>query len=156
MTTPRPDLDALDALHAKATPPPWGWTTHGEKCNCAELGTFYAFDDACTPLSGMVGCERYNEKSGEYVRVADIDESIASKDDNARYVDFDFIASLRNAYPAISAELRAARAVVEAAKAVRKTLRDCPFGFGGETSKALLDLLDAAMQDDAARGGEKS
>lgn len=105
--TPIDVAKVLEEAHAKSTPGLWGWCTTGEKCNAAMLGTFYTFDDACTPLGGHV--ERYGENGKQ---VADWDEDIAYKEDNARYADFDFIALAHNLLPALLARLREAEAVV--------------------------------------------
>lgn len=102
-------IERLGVLEAKASPGPWGWTNHGEKSNNAVLGTFYAMDDECTPLFGHVTEEEYDETTGEYKRVADLDESVAYKEDNANYADFAFMAAARNALPALLAVAEAAK-----------------------------------------------
>ena len=102
----------IKEMSNNATPAPWGWSTYGDKCNAAVLGTFYAWDDPCSPVGEHVVMEIYDEKKCEYIRVADCDETIGYKDDNANYSDFAFCANLRNRatlFEAMARELEAWR-----------------------------------------------
>jgi hypothetical protein len=91
------ELAELRRMLADMTDAPWGWRSYGDKCNAAVVGTFVEVGAGCLPVGGHVETERWNEATGEYETLADIDESIAYKDDNARFSDFAGIVQLRNA-----------------------------------------------------------
>ena len=125
-----------------ATPAPWGWESHGEKCNCAVLGTFYNLTGELMP--GRVHSEEYDEAAGDYRRVADCDEVIAGKDDNANYSDFNLIALLRNVAPQ-------ALALIESQAAENKYFRS-HFGRLLELSDKT-DAVEAAFAEVVAAAG---
>lgn len=90
--TDRPDLDALDAAEAAMTRRPW----HTE----GSVQAVYAHVKGGRPNGeGLFETGRYYGKNTEH--------PIANRDG---------IVAIRNAWPAVSAELRAAREVVEAAR----------------------------------------
>ena len=103
MITPE-QLDELERLEKQATPGPWGWTNHGEKCNCAVLGIFYNKTDE--QVGGHVTEEVYDEHTGDYKRVVEFCDAIATKEDDANYTDFALLAELRNLAPTLISTAR--------------------------------------------------
>lgn len=104
------DVGELERLEKAATPGPWCAENAGDKCNAVVIGTAFAVDDEeCErPLSGWP--EFYDDEGEE---IATRDEFVASLDDSEAVnpvADAAFIVALRNAAPALFAELRALRA----------------------------------------------
>jgi len=121
------DLDALDALHKDATPGPW----HRE------------------PLYWTM---RIVEKAGHDVAEGLPDGTMwprwPSRDDA------DYIVALRNAYPALSAELRRLRELVREQAEARDAWDDWVERDSGKTLETAWNELDRAEEALYAAGKE--
>ena len=96
MTAPT-DLDALDALHAAGTAGEWGICRE-------ELSRDFSDEEQEAAFPRTIGPLSYIEHDSDDVDVVEADAAL--------------IVALRNAYPAIAAELRRARKIEAAARAL--------------------------------------
>lgn len=129
------DLDRLDALEKAATPGPWEW--HFEDASVLAINGPGHLEDHVLWAQVCPACQK---SGGRCTAPSDADANA--------------IVRLRNAYPAMSAELRALRAEVERLRAVRDAAEPCCDALrdiAGDGHRAYLDAWDAAL--DAATGG---
>lgn len=134
------DLAALQALAEGATPRPWSYLAYGEKDNSWGIGVFqYEDGTTCTDSVNDEDAERYlaagepDEWDGALCSepVCENTASMANLSDAA------FIVALVNAWPSLSAELAAAREVVEAAAAFA----------GKQVSVDVTEIIEQVVRD---------
>jgi hypothetical protein len=99
------DLDALDALHARCTPPPW-YAHNPDDDSCMNV-----FAVTTRPREPDVGWDEAQNDHAEIVALTLFQAPRVADHETAKWQEnAECIAALHNAYPALRAELGACRA----------------------------------------------